>query len=176
MLSRKIMNNKLNSLYDPLISVLRKEIEVCGELHSSLMHEREILAGSSADELHASNARKEACILKAGMLEDARTQLIGKIAATLGLEGREITLSALLSHGGDGRKKELKECRSVLRSLLTGINELNEKNKMFLDASLSHVQRSIDFLGQLIYPGGTYLNTGRLKATNLNGKIVSREG
>jgi len=176
MSSCELMNNTLHSLYDPLISVLRKEIEVCRELHASLMHEREILAGSSADELHASNARKEACILKAGMLEDARTQLIGKIATTLGLEGRNVTLSSLLSHGDNGRKKELKECRSVLRSLLTDINELNERNKMFLDASLSHVQRSIDFLGQLIYPGGTYLNTGRLKATNLNGQIVSREG
>ncbi len=170
------MNKKLHSLYDPLISVLRKEIEVCRDLHSSLMHERKILSGSSADELHESNARKEACILKAGVLEDARTQLIGKIATTLGLDGREMRLSALLSHGDDGREKELKECRSALRSLLTGINELNERNKTLLDASLSYVQKSIDFLGQLIYPCATYLNTGRLKANNLNGKIVSREG
>jgi len=170
------MDNTLYPLYDPLISVLRKEIEVCGELHASLVHEREILAGSSADELYESNARKEACILKAGMLEDARTKLIGKIAAELGLEGKEMTLSTLLSHGDDRRKKELKKCRSVLRSLLTDINELNERNKLFLNASLSHVQRSIDFLGQLVYPGATYLNTGRLKTTNLNGKIVSREG
>lgn len=170
------MDNTLHPLYDPLISVLKKEIEVCRELHASLVHEREILAGSSADELYESNARKEACILKAGMLEDARTKLIGKIAAKLGLEGKEMTLSTLLSHGDDRRKKELKKCRSILRSLLTDINELNERNKLFLNASLSHVQRSIDFLGQLVYPSATYLNTGRLKATNLNGKIVSREG
>ena len=170
------MNNELYPLYDLLISVLRKEIGVCRELHTSLMHEKKILAGSSADELHEGNAGKEACILKAGMLEDARTQLIGKIATTLGLDGREVRLSALLSHGDAGRKKELKECRSVLRSLLTDINELNEGNKMLLDASLSHVQKSIGFLGQLIYPGSTYLNTGTLKANNLNGKIVSREG
>jgi flagellar biosynthesis/type III secretory pathway chaperone len=170
------MNKKLHPLYDPLISLLRKEIVVCRDLHASLMHEREILSGSSPDELHESNARKEACILKAGMLEDARAQLIGKIAATLGLDGRDLTLSALLSYGDDSRKKELKECRSALRSLLTKINDLNERNKKLLDASLSGVQKSIDFLGQLVYPGSTYLNTGRLKANNLNGKILSREG
>jgi flagellar biosynthesis/type III secretory pathway chaperone len=170
------MNDKTHNLYDPLISVLRKEIEACRELHTSLMHERKILAGSSADELHASNARKEACILKIGMVEDVRIQLIGKLATTLGLDGRKMKLAALLPHGDDGRKKELKNCRSVLRSLLADIQELNEKNKTLLGASLSYVQRSIDFLGQLIYPGGTYLNTGRLKANNLNGKILSREG
>jgi flagellar biosynthesis/type III secretory pathway chaperone len=170
------MKNELYSLYDSLISILGKEIDVCGELHTALLHERMILAGSSADELYASNARKEACIVKAGMLEDARTQLIRKIAAALGIAGRKVTLSALLSHGDNGRKKELSECRSTLRSLLTEIQELNEKNRMLLDASLSHVQRSINFLGQLIYPAATYLNTGQLKGTNLNGKIVSREG
>jgi len=170
------MSNTLNSFYDSLVSVLRKEIEVCGELHSVLMHEREILVESSPDELLESNARKEACILKAGMLEDARTQLIGKIATTLGLDGREMRLSALLSHGDGSRKRELEKCRSALHSLLTDINRLNERNKILLDASLSSVKKSINFVGQLIYPGPTYLNTGRLKANNLNGKIVSREG
>jgi len=155
---------------------MRNEIETCRELHMSLMSERHVLAGFSADELHESNSRKEACILKAETLEDARTQLIRKIAATLGLDWRDVTISALLSHGDGRQKKELRECRSLLRSLLTDIRELNERNKTLLDASISYVRKSIDFLGQLIYPGSIYLNTGRLKTNNMNGKILSREG
>lgn len=170
------MDNTSHTLYETLISILKKEIEICRELHASLADEREVLAGSSADELYQSNARKEACILKAGMLEEARTRLIERIAATLGIEERGLNLSKLLSHAGDDQRRKLKECRSILRSLLTDINELNERNKMLLDASLSHAQRSIDFLGQLIYPGATYLNTGRLKTNSMNGRIVSREG
>ena len=70
-------------------------------------------------------------------------------------------------------KPTYSEAKAALTNIL---DELNERNKTLLDASLSYVQKSIDFLGQLIYPGATYLNTGRLKANNLNGKIVSREG
>lgn len=166
----------MHSLYDSLISILRKEIEVCRELRASLIHEREMLVGASAEAVHESNARKEACILKAGMLEDAREELIGKITALLGLSGRETQLSVLLSHGENGQREEMQECRSTLRSLLTDIQELNQRNKILLDTSLSRVQRSIDFLGQMIYPGATYLSTGRLKGTDLHGKILSREG
>ncbi len=166
----------MHPLFDSLISILRKEIEVCRELRSALIHEREMLMGASAESVHESNARKEACILKAEMLEDAREELIGKIAALLGLSGRKIQLSVLLSHEENRQGEEMQECRSILRSLLTDIHELNQRNKILLDTSLSRVRRSIDFLGQMIYPGATYLSTGRLKETDLHGKILSREG
>jgi len=135
------------------------------------VREKEILAGASVDELYASNAGKERSILKAGMLEETRAALMKKIAAALGLGKRGITLSALLPHGDETQQEALKECRSVLRSLVADIQELNESNKTLLDDSLFYV-----FLGQLIYPFGTYMNTGRLRENNLNGRLVSREG
>ncbi|MDI6729853.1 MAG: hypothetical protein QMD44_13150, partial [Thermodesulfovibrionales bacterium] len=64
----------------------------------------------------------------------------------------------------------------ALKSLLMDISGLNEKNKTLLKSSLSYVGKSIEFLGQLIYPSAIYMSTGRLKANNLNGKILSREG
>jgi len=174
------MNNELHSLYDSLISVLKKEIEVYSKLHRCFLSEREILAGSSVDELYESNSRKETCILKARMVEGARTKLIERIINALKLDGKalnkDIRLSTLLLHGNDDQKRDIEECRSALKSLLMEIHGLNERNKMLLDSSLFYVRKSIDFLGQLIYPGATYLSTGTLKANNLNGKIVSREG
>ena len=179
------MNNELHSLYDSLISVLKKEIEVYSKLHRCFLSEREILAGSSVDELYESNSRKETCILKARMVEGARTKLVERIINALKLDGKALNkaltlddkrLSTLLLHGDDDQKRDMEECRSELRSLLMKIHGLNERNKTLLDSSLFYVRKSIDFLGQLIYPGATYLSTGTLKANNLNGKIVSREG
>lgn len=179
------MNNELHSLYDSLISVLKKEIEVYSKLHRCFLSEREILAGSSVDELYESNSRKETCILKARMVEGARTKLIERIINALKLDGKVLNktltlddrrLSTLLLHGDDDQKRDMEECRSALKSLLMEIHGLNERNKTLLDSSLFYVRKSIDFLGQLIYPGATYLNTGTLKANNLNGKILSREG
>ena len=172
----KIMNTELHSLYDSLLSVLRKEIEVYKELHNFFLAEREILVKSSIAELYESNSKKETCILKAKMLEEVRTKIVEKIIKLLHLDERNINLSILLSYGNDSQKKELTECRSTLRSLLMNVNELNEKNKVLLDSSLFYVQKSIDFIGQLMSPGLTYLNTGILKTNNMNGKIVYREG
>ena len=175
------MNNELHFLYDSLISVLRKEIEVYSKLHRCFLNEREILAGSSVDELYESNSRKETCILKARMVEEARTQLIERIINALNLDGKALTfddrrLSTLLLHGDDGQKRDLEECRSALSSLLMDIHGLNDRNKTLLDSSLFYVRKSIDFLGQIIYSSATYLNTGRLKVNNLNGKILRRQG
>ncbi|MEA3417296.1 MAG: flagellar protein FlgN [Thermodesulfobacteriota bacterium] len=175
------MNNELHFLYDSLISVLRKEIEVYSKLHKCFLNEREILSGSSVDELYESNSRKETCILKARMVEEARTKLIERIINALNLDGKVLssgdrTLSALLFYGDVGQKRNMEECRSALRSLLRDIHTLNDRNKTLLDSSLFYVRKSIDFLGQIVYSSATYLNTGRLKANNLNGKILSREG
>lgn len=170
------MNDDLHTLYDTLIAALREEIDVFSELHGALAREKKILAGASVDELYASNAGKERSILKAGTLEETRAALMKKIAAALGLGKRGITLSALLPHGDETQQAALEECRSLLRSLVTDIQELNESNKTLLDDSLVYVQKSVDFLGQLIYPFGTYMNTGRLRENNLNGRLVSREG
>ncbi|MBW2599411.1 MAG: flagellar protein FlgN [Deltaproteobacteria bacterium] len=174
------MNNELHSLYESLISVLRNEVDVYTKLHKCFMNEREILAGSSVDELDESNSRKETCILKARMVQEARTKLVDRIINTLDLDGKALdkdkSLSTLLLHGDDTQKRELEECRSALKSLLMDINGLNERNRTLLDSSLFYVRKSIDFLGQLIYPGATYMSTGRLRADHLNGKILSREG
>ncbi|HUV49821.1 MAG TPA: flagellar protein FlgN [Anaerolineae bacterium] len=178
------MNNELHFLYDSLISVLRNELNVYGKLYKCFLNEREILAGSSADELYESNSRKETCILKARMVEEARTKLVERIINVLNLDGKALnkalnkdrSLSTLLLYGDDSQKRDLEECRSALKSLLMDIHGLNKKNKTLLDSSIFYVRKSIDFLGRLIYPGSTYMNTGRLKASNLNGRIVSREG
>ena len=170
------MDRKLHSLYDSLISVLRKEIEVYRKLCDTLLNERKILAGSSVNELYENNSRKETCILKAKMVKDVRTKVLEKIINILNLDKRDIRLSILLPHGDESQTKELEKCQSTLRSLLKKVNELSKENKALLASSLFYVRKSIDFLGQIISPSLTYLNTGRLKANHVNGKIVSREG
>ncbi len=170
------MNTEMHALYDSLISMLREEIKVFGALHDSLIHERGVLTKASLDDLYASNAAKENCILKAGMLEEGRSRLMGRIAAAIGLSRRKMTLSALVPYGDKHQQQELNECRSTLRFLLSEIQEKNEDNKIFLDDSLSSVQKSVNFLGQLVYPGATYLKSGRLTGSAFNGRLVSREG
>jgi len=170
------MDNELKSLYDSLLRVLRNEIEVYGELHKLFLNERALLVKSSMDELYENSSKKETCILKAKMLEEVRMNLVEKIFKLLNIDKKDINFSRLLSYGDDAQRRELTECQLSLRFLLNEINKLNKKNKMLLDSSLIYIQRSIDFINQLIYPTSNYLSTGKLKSNNMNGKIICREG
>ena len=170
------MNNDLKSLYDSLLYVLRNEIEVYRELHNLFLNEKTLLVKSSINELYENSSKKETCVLKAKMLEEVRINLVNKISKFLDIDENDINFSILLSYGDDTQRRELKECQSSLRSLLTEIKELNKKNKLLLDSSLIYVQRSIDFINQLVCPSPSYLSTGKLKLNNINGNFLCWEG
>lgn len=170
------LDTGLNSLYDSLLSVLGKEIEVYRELHASIVQERKVLARPSVDELYESNSRKETCILKARMLDEVRMNIVKKIVKLHDIEEENVSLSTLFPYAGDDHRGKLKECQSALRSLMTNINGLNEENKNLLNTSLFYVRNSIDFINNLMFPGSAYMNTGQMKTCKTNGKILSREG
>jgi len=170
------MNDEIYSLYDSLISILEEEIEIYRKFHDCLVHERGILAGGSMEELYESNARKEGCILEARVLEEARTDIVDTIRSKLDHAEKNAGLLHLSSYGNSSQKKALRECRSLLRSLVTGVNEMNDKNKVLLDSSIQYVQKSIDFLGQLFSPGAIYMNSGRLKTAGVHGNLLSKKG
>jgi flagellar biosynthesis/type III secretory pathway chaperone len=170
------MNNELQSLYDSMISVLRREIDVYQEMCALFLCEREILVRSDTEELYENNSRKETCVLKAKMLNEVRVKLVEKIAKVYGMDEQEITVSTLISHGDSRQKKELLECRSTLHALVQNAHELNERNKVLVNSSISYVRKSIEFINQLLSPPSTYLNNGELRTHSMHGKIVCKEG
>ena len=166
----------LKSLYRSLLSILKKEIEVYEEFHISMVHERKVLARPSIDELYESNSKKETCILKARMLDEARINLIRKIADLCNIEKENVNISTLLFFAGDNHRRELKESQSALRSLIMSLSEFNEGNKTLINSSLFYVRNSIDFINNLMSPGSTYMNTGRMNMGKVSGKMVCAEG
>jgi len=170
------MNNELKSLYDSLLYVLKNEMEVYEELHKLFMNEQALLVKSSIDELHENSSKKETCVLKAKMLEEVRTNLAEKIFRLLDIDEKDVNLSGLLCYADGAQRQKLMECQLNLRYLLNEINKLNKKNKLLLDSSLVYVQRSIDFLNQLICPNSGYLNTGKLRSNDINGRVICWEG
>ena len=170
------MNTELHSLYNYLISVLRKEIDVYRALHQCYLDENAILSRSSVDELNENNSRKDTLILKARMLDETRAKVVGKIVKALDFGEGKIKISTLLPHAGKRQQKELTDCQSTFQSLLVSVNALSERNRLLIDASIFYVQKSIKFLGQLISPDEIYLNTGKLKDGGGCGRLLSRQG
>lgn len=166
----------LDSLLGSLLSVLRKEIEIYGELAEAVALEADMLRKPSLESLHESNARKETCILKTRLLEEVRAKTVGRIAAALGLDERGLKLQAILPHAQGDLGRGLRDCHRELRSLADRIHEGNLRNRGLLDASLEGVRAGTEFLGNLLGGGATYLDSGALKHNGLSGRICSERG
>jgi flagellar biosynthesis/type III secretory pathway chaperone len=176
MINETDVKAELNPLLDSLLSVLRKEIEIYGELAQVIALEGEALLKPSLETLHESNARKETCILKTRILEEIRMKAVNRIAPVLGLEERGLKLQTILSHAEGNLGHDLRDCHRELRSLVTRISEENRRNRGLLDASLAGVRSNYQFIGNLLGGGSTYMGSGELNNGGLSGRIYSERG
>ncbi len=170
------MEQDLESLFDSLIELLQREIEVYRCVLDTVVREKSILLKPSLDSIYESNARKETLILKAKLLEEVRSGIVKKIAAALGKPEQGVNLSMLALAADEARGRLIRESRSILSPLLREIQERNENNKLLLDTSLVFVRNSIHFINDLLSPGTGYLETGRMNTLSRNGRLLRTEG
>ncbi len=166
----------LGPLLDGLADVLQKEVEVYGELREALAQEREVIMKPSLEALHESNSRKETCVLKTRLLEEVRSSLAGRIAAEIGIDEGEMTLSGLLSHASPQQRKRLGECQCALRALVTDIEGMNRRNGLLIESSIRLSESSVNFLANMMSSGSVYAESGRLRTSGLNGRMCAERG
>lgn len=170
------VDQDLDNLFDSLITLLQREIEVYRDILDSVVEEKRILINPSLEKIYESNARKETLILKAKLLEEVRSGIVRKIAAALGKPEHEVSLSALALAADEDRGRMIRESRGVLSPILKEIQERNEKNKLLLDHSLIFVKSSIQFINDLISPCLGYMETGEMNSFRRNGRLLRTEG
>jgi len=166
----------LDNLFDSLISLLQREVEVYRGILDSVVEEKRILLQPSLDKIYESNARKETLILKAKLLEEVRSGIVRKLAAALGKPEQDVNLSGLALAADQNRGRLIQETRSVLSPLLKEIQERNGGNRLLIDSSLVCVKSSIQFINDLISPSVSYLETGRMNSLSRSGRLLRAEG
>ena len=159
-----------------LIAVLKKELAIYQELKDFIVGEKKILIKPSLTELNENNARKENIILKARMLEEARINILKKIARNLELKVDEIKLATLASYAAIEQRQEIEEIRKKMVVISGDIKTLNEMNKDLVGSSLNNVKGSLDFISSLMSQGPVYLESGKIKSFQGNGKFLRTEG
>jgi len=107
-------DNSCEISFISLIDVLKKELAIYQELKNFIIGEKKIWVKPSLEELNESNARKENIILKARMLEEARTNILKKIARNLELKVDEIKLMTLASYAVIEQRQEIEEIRKEI--------------------------------------------------------------
>jgi len=176
MTSELTVEGNPESLVDSLVDVLWKEVEVYGELRESVAQEHQVLLKPSLDAIHASNARKETCLLKTRLLEEVRAGITHRLCRQLGIGQEGITLTTLLSHVSPRQRNRLAECQSALRSLVTEISGMNGRNGLLIESSIQFSEGAMQFFANMISGGSTYAESGQLRTRGLNGRICSSRG
>jgi len=143
---KSILSDQVNG-YRTLLDVLRKE--------------REYLVHLNAPAVEALSKEKDTIVLKLRLLEEERCRLITTVAQERSLNA-PVSLQQLAQMTGDETFPQL---RLQLISLLQGIVEMNEFNRVLIERSSSVIKNALNFLGSF----------GVAHATGDTGTRVSRE-
>jgi hypothetical protein len=168
--------NSCETNFITLIEVLKKELAIYQELKSFIIDEKKILIRPSFEELNESNARKENIILKARMLEEARTNILKKIARKLELKADETKLATVTGYTEIEQRQKIEEIRKKIVLISGEIRWINERNKDLVGSTLNNVKGSLDFISSVMSQGPVYLESGKIKSFQSNGKFLRTQG
>lgn len=142
-------------------NILSEQISGYRTLMEVLRREREYLVHFNAPGVEALSKEKDTVVLQLRLLEEERIRLVRDFAADRKL-AEELSLQRLAELTGDETFQNL---RLQLISLLQGIVELNEFNRVLIERSSGVVKNALQFLGSL----------GINQSTNSTGTRISRE-
>jgi flagellar biosynthesis/type III secretory pathway chaperone len=126
-----------------------------------LRKERECLININTGGVEEISKEKDTIILRLRLLEEERIRLINKFVQENGIEG-DLSLQKLSSITGDDAFVNM---RLQLISLMQGITELNEFNRILIERSMNFVRNTARFFGS------AGMNVNAQKA----GSVISRE-
>jgi hypothetical protein len=142
-------------------SILIEQISNYQMLLDVLQGERECLISFNSEAAETISKEKDTIVLKLRLLEEERTRLITKFATENGIKDN-INLQRLYELTGDVSFQTL---RLQLISLLQGIAELNEFNRILIERSMNFIKNVTNFLDLF----GMNLNSKGI------GRILSKE-
>ena len=149
------------SIEQSIKNILSEQVSGYRMLMEVLRREREYLVHFNAAGVEALSKEKDTVVLQLRLLEEERIRLVRAFAADLKLD-EDLSLQRLVEITGDEAFQKL---RLQLISLLQGIVELNEFNRVLIERSSGVVKNALQFLSSL----GINLNTKN------TGTRISRE-
>jgi flagellar biosynthesis/type III secretory pathway chaperone len=142
-------------------SILSEQVAGYRTLLEVLRREREYLVHVDPSGVETLSKEKDTIVLKLRLLEEERIRLVHAFARNLGID-EQSALEKLAEVTGDG---DFRRLRLQLISLLQGIMELNDFNRVLIERSSAVIKNALGFLGSI---GVTLQGNGK-------GALLSRE-
>lgn len=160
-----------------LIDILKKELAIYSELREFLAAEKQlIMRSSSLEQINESNGVKENIILKARILEEARTSVLKKIARNFDIDEGAIKLMSLANYAIIEQRQVIDQLKGDLLSVTQDIRNLNDENSYLLDTSMNTIKGSLNFISSLTNRSGVYLGNGTINEVRRKGRLLATEG
>lgn len=133
----------MTSLYKELAKILKEEKKLLSKIYSVVSEEREAIVALNSKELERILIDKEALLVKVSLWEKEREKLLKQH----GLEGRTISEILTMQSSQEERKEILviEETYKTMKSLLSGIAEIQKINEQLIDRSIIHIGTAIKF-------------------------------
>jgi hypothetical protein len=149
------------NLAESIKSILSEQVAGYRILLEILRRERECLVQIDPAGVETLSKEKDTIVLKLRLLEEERIRLVRAFAKNLGIDERS-ALEKLAEVTGDN---DFQRLRLQLISLLQGIMELNDFNRVLIERSSAVIKNALNFLGSL----------GVSLQGNSKGALLSRE-
>ena len=156
---------------EELLNILRQEVELHEQLISMLEIEFVGFGRLRGSEVLKLQGEKSRCVRATVRLENARIQLVGKLADSWEMTTKELTLSVIISHATEEFSAPLQQCFDQLKSLIYKIQKIADKNSLQASGRLKSVESSIQFMSQLQNGPPTYSDMGKIQTAT---SIISR--
>jgi len=149
------------STSESIKTILTEQITGYRALLDILRRERECLVHFNAPGVEALSKEKDTIVLKLRLLEEERGRLVSLFASERAI-GENVALQRISEITGD---ESFLRLRLQLISLLQGVTEFNEFNKVLIERSAAVVKNALSFLGAM----------GATPQTRTTGTLLSRE-
>ncbi len=120
-----------------IVAILEEQVRGYLSLYDLLKKEKAAILSFQPSVIEEMAKQKDTIVLKLRLLEDERERLLGLIR-----DGKMMSIHELYELTGDER---LPGIRSQLLSILQGIEELNEINRIMIERASRHVSASSRF-------------------------------
>jgi flagellar biosynthesis/type III secretory pathway chaperone len=133
------------NLAESIKSILSEQVAGYRTLLEVLQRERSCLVHVDPAGVEALSKEKDTIVLKLRLLEEERIRLVTAFARSLGIDEKS-ALEKLAEVTGDS---DFRRLRLQLISLLQGIMELNDFNRVLIERSSAVIKNALGFLGSL---------------------------
>lgn len=162
-----------------LVSDLEQMLTQQSKIYEALVdlskRKRELIIHGGTAEFERVLSSEQALLWQAGRLEERRFALQRQLAASMGVEAGDLTLSRLADACEPDQAERLKRLQVTLVDTLGELGRLNEANTALLKKALSYVETALAALGRkgpgaaAYNPDGSRAESGELR------RVVNRQ-